>query len=439
MWQSIITFLVNHTPLLYLTQSLWRDEAFSVWIARDGFAEIIRRTSGDFNPPLYYIFLHFWMQIFGRSEVALRSLSVVFFILFLVATYKFARTVFKTHYNAKITTLLMALNPMLLYFAFELRMYSLLVLLVTSSMYFFYTKQWKWYVLVTTLGMYTQPFMAFVILAQSLYLLITRCIKQALINGMSILFLYLPWIPTLLTQFRASGPMWMYPVDLITITSVLGNVFFGYEGTPGDLWWLMQLFSVVFIGIIIWLAKRKQMRPKLLLFVTWIFVPLTTVVLISLIKPIYVHRYVIFTTVGEVFLVSFFLQSLPSKKLQTYLKTGIIICLTIINLSVISFHRKVDLQTPFEDIRTQLQPNDVVYAKTPLVFYEALYYTPETTRVFLYNPAGITPPRFVGSVGMPKEVWAKNYPLFPKRAFVVYEDGTYDVQSVLTKTNALSR
>ncbi len=81
MWQTVISFINNHTPLLYLTQSLWRDEAFSVWITQDSLGEVIRRTGGDFNPPLYYILLHFWMRIFGRSEVTLRSLSLVFFII----------------------------------------------------------------------------------------------------------------------------------------------------------------------------------------------------------------------------------------------------------------------------------------------------------------------------------------------------------------------
>ena len=165
--QAIINFLFNHTPLFYWTQSLWRDEAFSVWIAQDSWFEVIKRTSGDFNPPLYYLLLNVWMRLFGRSEIALRGLSIFFFLLFLLVIYYFALRLFKTQRFAVVTTLFTAFNPMLLYFAFELRMYSLLVLLSTLSMYFLWTKKWRWHVLVTTLGLYTQPYMLFVLAAQN--------------------------------------------------------------------------------------------------------------------------------------------------------------------------------------------------------------------------------------------------------------------------------
>ena len=211
--QTIINFLLNHTPLFYWTQSLWRDEAFSVWISQDSWAEVIRRTSGDFNPPLYYLLLNVWMRIFGKTEIALRGLSVFFFLLFLIAIYYFALRLFKTQRFATVTTLLAALNPMLLYFAFELRMYSLLVLLSTLSMYFLWTKQWRWHVLVTTLGLYTQPYMLFVLAAQNFYLLVNRQLKRAIVQSATVFLLFLPWVPTLLTQLKESGPMWMYPVD----------------------------------------------------------------------------------------------------------------------------------------------------------------------------------------------------------------------------------
>ncbi len=323
----------------------------------------------------------------------------------------------------------MALNPMLLYFAFELRMYSLLVLLSTASMYFLYTKQWKWYVIFTALGMYTQPFMAFVIFAQMVYLLLNKNLRQAVINGVCIFLLFIPWIPTLLTQFKTSGPMWMYPIDTITFTSVLGNVFLGYEGTPGNLWWVMQLFSIGFLGMVIWLWKQKRQRSHLLFFLTWIFVPLILVLLISLVKPIYVHRYVIYTTIGEVFVVSLFLVSFLGKRLQRFIFIGTSSTFIALNLWVTSFHHKLDLQKPFKQIIAQLQPEDVVYAKTPLVYYEALYYSPSTTPVYLYNPETITPPRYVGAIGMPPDKWARTYPQFPKRAFVISENAAYEVKS----------
>jgi hypothetical protein len=75
----MIEWLFAHTPLYLMTQSFWQDEAFSYFLARLPVIDIIKKTAADFNPPLYYILLHFWMSIFSSSEVAMRSLSLIFF------------------------------------------------------------------------------------------------------------------------------------------------------------------------------------------------------------------------------------------------------------------------------------------------------------------------------------------------------------------------
>ncbi|HCM37311.1 MAG: hypothetical protein UV61_C0006G0164 [Candidatus Gottesmanbacteria bacterium GW2011_GWB1_43_11] len=431
MLNTITAFFMNHTPLFYWTQSLWRDEAFSVWIAQDSLSELIRRTSGDFNPPLYYILLHYWLQIFGRSEIALRGLSVAFWLCFLAVVYIFAKKIFKSQPAAILTTALMAVNPMLLYFAFELRMYSLLILLATLSMYFFYTQNWWWHILATMAGMYTQPFMAFVVISQIAYLGFKKDWRRIGQNSIWFFLLYLPWIPTLLKQFAASGPMWMYPVDLNLVVSVLGNLYVGYEGTPGNVWGWMQILSVGIIVITFSLWSNAKLRRKYDLFFFWVYIPTFLVLGISLLKPIYVHRYVIFVTVGEVWLVSFYLQYLLRPKLKNWVGWSLVILTILIDLFAVSFHRKVDLRTTFTQVLPLLQPGDLVYAQTPLVYYETLYYVGKSAPVFLYNPQRITPPRYVGSVGMPESAWATSYPFFPRRAFTISESGSFRINSQL--------
>lgn len=438
MIQTITNFLLNHTPLYYWTQSLWRDEAFSVWIAQDSLSEVIRRTSGDFNPPLYYILLHFWMRIFGRSEVTLRGMSVVFFLLSLIVVYLLAKELFKSKFAARTTTLLFAINPMLDYFAFELRMYSLLVFFTLLSMYFLYTKKWRYYVLTTIAGLYTQPFMGFVILAQAFYLLFTQQSRQLLKNSLVIGLLYLPWLPTLHAQLRASGPMWMYPVDLNTVLSILGNLYAGYEGTPGWAWPLMYLVSLLIVLIWIFLFKhvRKSESKKVLQLLTiWVGLPLGFILLISLVKPIYVHRYLIYVSAGMVFLISFFLTQIgkPRAKRTAFI---IIAATLVLNLLAQSFHHKVPIRETFATIAPLIKSHDVIYAETPLVYYESLYYAPPTTTVFLYNPHAITPPRYVGEVGMPPKIWATRFPDFPARGFMIQEDGNFRIVSELSRESS---
>ncbi len=431
MLNNITQFLWFHTPLFYWTQSLWRDEAFSVWNAQDGIVDAIRRTSGDFNPPLYYILLNFWMRIFGRSEIALRGMSILFFFLFLLVVYKFAYAIFKKTNPARMTVLFMALNPMLLYFAFELRMYSLLCLFATLSMYFFYIRNWRWYIIATTLGLYTQPFMVFVVITQMILLLIKKRFRQIVVNAALLFVLYIPWISTLIMQFKSSGPMWMYPVNVTTITTVLGNVFMGYEGTPPNLWILTGIISIILIMVTIRLLRQNQHKEFIQFVTYWVYIPVISVLLISILKPIYVHRYVIFVTIGEVFLLSIFINLIKQSKTKNYLITIITILLITSNIVAVSFHQKINIRRTFQELPFILNSTDVIYAASPLVFYETLYYRPQNTQVFLYNPTSQVPPRYVGSVGMPENLWAKTYPIYPKRAVMVQEDGTFTITSTM--------
>lgn len=424
-------FLLNHTPLLYLTQSLWRDEAFSVWIAQDSISEVVRRTSGDFNPPLYYLLLHIWMNVFGRSEIALRLFSSVAFIALLFLVYRFAYAVFKRRSTAFLAAALTAINPMLLYFAFELRMYALLTFLATASMYFFYRQKWRWYILATVAGLYTQPFMVFVLLAQGVYALATNQLKTIIRPWLVIGLLFLPWLPTLIRQFTVSGPMWIWPVSWQLIKAVLANLYTGYEGTPGHLWNVMALLSIVFFGISLFVVQQEQWSKRVVLFCSWVFIPLGAVLGISFVKPIYVHRYVIFVTVGEIFVLSTAFHLFKSKLLRAGF-TIIVIGFTVLaNWYAVPFHRKADFAGSFAEIAQIIREGDIILAQTPLVYYESLYYATDPSRVYLYNPHGIVPPRYVGSVGMPPERWHATTTPYPAKSFIIHEDARYSVVSNL--------
>ncbi len=432
MLTNITNFLLTKTPLFYWTQSLWRDEAFSVWIAQDSLTEVIRRTSGDYNPPLYYLLLHVWMRVFGRSEIALRSLSLVAFLITIYVTYLIGRQVFKkNHKFARYLMLLTATSPLLIYYAFELRMYAQFAMFASLSIYFLLKKKTWPYVLSTVLGLYTQPYMLFVVLTQNVYLWLKKEFKTLVNYDFLLGLFYLPWIPTLIDQLLASGPMWIWPIDLNLLLSVLGNQYVGFEGTPPWLWPYMKWLSVVFIIISAYVYIKSKHRDFTQFSLLLTYLPLTVVMGISLIKPIYVMRYVIFITLGEIFVISVFIAIVKNKNWQITI-LGVFLVLNIfLNLYMVPYHTKVDIRQTFAHIIPLLKPNDAVYAQTPLVYYESLYYTPDTYPVYLWNPNSIKPFRYVGGVGMPSSVWVNNYPVFPNRAFVIAEDGSYQIHSRL--------
>jgi len=110
-----------------LTQSLWLDEAIVANVVKNySFWGIIEFFSiSDFHPPLYYLFIKLWTNIFGYSEIALRFPSIIFFLITVWVVYKINRK----------ASLLVLLNPLLVYYAFEARMYMMVVMFLTLALF----------------------------------------------------------------------------------------------------------------------------------------------------------------------------------------------------------------------------------------------------------------------------------------------------------------
>src|SRR3954467_12097996 len=55
----------------------WIDEGLSVGIGSHSISAIPGVLRGDGSPPLYYMLLHWWMAVFGRSEAQTHAFSLV--------------------------------------------------------------------------------------------------------------------------------------------------------------------------------------------------------------------------------------------------------------------------------------------------------------------------------------------------------------------------
>ena len=135
-WGILFTSLF--VRLININQSLWLDEGTSAIVARDlGFSEILTRFStGDFHPPFYYLFLKVWSNVFGTSELALRSLSVLAGVGTVYLVYLIAKKISNERSGILAATFL-ALSGLHIYYSQEARMYSLATFFVTLSVYFF--------------------------------------------------------------------------------------------------------------------------------------------------------------------------------------------------------------------------------------------------------------------------------------------------------------
>ncbi len=110
----------------------WLDEAFSVWMAAHPvpalFEWLIRI---DQHPPLYYTFLHFWLQV-GDDAGYVRMLSALFGTLTIPVLFLIAARIAGLRAGL-IVAVILALSPFQVRFAQEARMYALLMLNVSLA------------------------------------------------------------------------------------------------------------------------------------------------------------------------------------------------------------------------------------------------------------------------------------------------------------------
>jgi mannosyltransferase len=117
---------------LYSRSNLWLDEALSVNIAELPPGDLLEALRHDGHPPLYYLLLHGWMELFGTGDVAVRLLSAVFgvaaFPLAWIAGRRLAGRA-----GARWALVVVALSPYAVRYSTETRMYSLVMLLVLAG------------------------------------------------------------------------------------------------------------------------------------------------------------------------------------------------------------------------------------------------------------------------------------------------------------------
>lgn len=420
----MIDFLLYHTPIFYLIQSVWRDEAFSYFMAKPSVVEIIRNTASDFNPPLYYILLHFWMWG-GRSDEWLRLLSFLPHLGMTYISYLFAKKLFSRPF-ALFVALFTFFNPMLLYYAFEIRMYSFYAFFALCSLYFFYTQNWKWYIITSILGLYTHSFFPLILTSYLLFLWVkTEATRKNILRVLTPFLFYIPWVFVLFRQFLNSKDSWLFPVDAQLVKSVLGNLFTNYEGTPGN-WWLWTAFLSLVIVLFFILGFRKKEKESFL-FLIPIFVPLTLILGYSFFKrPLYVNRYMIFVTVFEIWGIASGIWSIRNKVLRGTIATFWIIFIFLLNSAISAQHKKTDFKTTFREINAMAEATDFVYTKTPIAVLESLYYYRHPQNVFVYNPQNITIPNYIGATLVFPRISKTSFPS-PSRVFLVDDSAQYEI------------
>jgi hypothetical protein len=234
--------------LRFWTRSgLWLDEALTVDIARLPLHEIPNALKHDGAPPLYYYLLHFWIALFGQSNVAVRSLSGVTAVLTLPVAWLCGRR-FGGRAVAWTMLVLLASAPFAVYYATESRMYALVILLTGCG---FLALQRAVtaprpanlvaVAVVTAALLYAQYWSLYLVGMVGIWLVasIVRTRRRghpeaapwaALLAVGAGCVLFVPWLPTFFYQTRHTGTPWAAPPNF----SAVINAVTGFTDNQGS-------------------------------------------------------------------------------------------------------------------------------------------------------------------------------------------------------------
>lgn len=351
---------------LWPRRALWLDEAQSVAIASEAITAIpgVLRTDGA--PPAYYLLLHGWMALFGDSDVAVRSLSVILSLITLAVLAVAMRRMAGIGAAVAVTVLL-ATSPFVIRYATEGRMYALVMLEVVVGLVALDACLRRPTVAraiavaaVTALALYTHYWSIYLVAAVGIVLAVAARRPGPARVGLAAVaagaVLWLPWVPTFLFQSERTATPWAEPARPAALVAVFDDGVRGWGALPVVL--SITMAALVLLGI--WRGSTLLRRPisAWALGAVLVLTLLTALAGATLSDSAFVSRY---TSVAVPLMIT--LAALGVATLPRRLTAAILVVAGVIGLLVTT----VEIGSPrtnstayIEPLRQQSAPDDVL-------------------------------------------------------------------------------
>ncbi len=267
-------------------------------------------TSDPQHPPLYYVMVRLWAQVFGDFPAGVRSLSAVISLLIFPSVYWLCLELFESPLVGWVAMAVMGVSPLQIFFAQDAREYGLwmVMILVSSAVLLRAIRResflnWAVYALTLALGLYTHLLTAMIAIAHGIYIVIrqkfhfNKTLRNYLLSSIAGCLLFLPWLMVLITNIHTTKNLlsWITfktdsPFDLIGIwLSRISRIFFDFNLASDDAWVnnlpsesplvysistiIVSLFLIIYI--IIFLSDRLSTNTSLFIILLGGFPGLT--------------------------------------------------------------------------------------------------------------------------------------------------------------------
>ena len=291
--------------------SLAGDEPFSVYYAQMDITDIIRHLKSGNNPPLYEIFLHYWIHWFGIGEVVVRIPSLIFTALTASYIYKLGNEFFSKSVGIT-SAFIFTLSNYATLFSHEARVYALFGLLTVLSFYYFLRwlnnqsskRDWVALSLIYALLMYSHYFGIMVVgLQLGLGIIIKindlMSLKKYGLIVLGSVALFSPYLYIVFVRMFDSleSGTWLTPPDGWASMSYILNLFLNSQN-------LVKCFiTLMILSLLLWGFRNRVISKNTVVVLCWFFVPFFGMFFISYSFPMFHDRYLMHAFVGFVLFV----------------------------------------------------------------------------------------------------------------------------------------
>lgn len=355
--------------LPHFNSNLWFDEAYSIAISSKSIKEIWTIGAQDVHPILYYLILHFVLQVSNNNIIVAKLFSIIPIIILGILGYTHIRKDFGERIGL-LFTFFSFFSPLIISYVGEIRMYTLGLLLVTITFIYAYrilkndvrNKNWILLTLFSILASYTHYyalFSIFIINASLIIYFIIKTIKTKknidvekhygsrklalkaiLVSSIEFIF-YLPWLFIALNQAKQVAEdywiriPWLHEIIQGQITGDT-EFLFTYNKVLSYIYQIIfMIISLLIFGFIVYRLitnlknkQWKQIWPAIFIYLSVIIIALIASLILGQ-SIIYIRYFIIITSLFNLIL-SFILNN----EKNTIIVKTICICLVFVSITV---------------------------------------------------------------------------------------------------------
>lgn len=395
---------------LNLTSSIWFDESYSAYLSRGSFGDIWHLTSMDVHPPFFYFALKIWSLIFGTSDFAMRFMSVFFGAISIVFIFQLVKRKFGIK-SAIFATIAVGLSPMLIRYGQEMRMYTMVLAIVSAATYVLdialtknEKKYWVIYAILVSIGMWTHYFSALLWITELAIIIhhfggIKKLFKDKTSKNIVLMTyglavaLYIPWVPSFIKQIcTVQSGFWVPAVSARTFIDYLSNMML-YEKSENILSWfaLLEIVSVItFILMTIKVVKNYSKREKqsLAYLAEIAILPVCIMFILSLppLRAIFVDRYVLYSIVFSFVIIGVIFALSKEKKLNIFFAILFILTSSFGIFNVENREPSGYVKSIISKIYTfdsvSKDDSTTILANSVWTYYDAVFYGDDTHKIY---------------------------------------------------------